>query len=138
MVDQQTWFYRVFGTLFMAFGASALFLASVGLYGVMSFSVARRTQEMGVRLALGAQGAQLVSLMMRKGMVQMAIGLVIGLGLAALTSGPLQTVLFEVDSRDPRVFALVVVTLAGVGLLASFVPARRVSKVDAVVALGPN
>lgn len=138
VVDQQTWFYRVFGTLFMAFGAAALFLASVGLYGVMSFAVARRTQEMGVRLALGAQGGQLVGLMMRKGIVQLGVGLAIGLGLAALTAGPLQTVLFEVNARDPRVFVAVVVALGGVGLLASFLPARRVSRVDAVVALRPD
>jgi len=138
VVDQQTWFYRVFGTLFMAFGAAALFLAAVGLYGVMSFAVARRTKEMGVRLALGAQGGQLVSLMMRKGMIQLAVGLVIGLALAALTSGPVQMILFEVNARDPMVFGIVVVALALVGLLASFVPARRVSKVDAVVALTPN
>jgi predicted permease len=138
VMDQQTWFYRVFGTLFVAFGIAALFLAAVGLYGVMSFAVARRTPEMGIRLALGAEGGQLIGLMMKKGIVQMGVGLVIGLGLAALAAGPLQTVLFEVDARDPVVFGVVVVTLASVGLLASFVPARRVSKVDAVVALDPE
>jgi ABC-type antimicrobial peptide transport system permease subunit len=138
VMDQQTWFYRVFGTLFVAFGVAALFLAAVGLYGVMSFAVARRTPEMGIRLALGAEGGQLIGLMMRKGIVQMGVGLVIGLGLAALAAGPLQMVLFEVNARDPMVFGVVVATLASVGLLASFVPARRVSKLDAVVALDPE
>jgi predicted permease len=138
VMDQQTWFYRVFGTLFVAFGVAALFLAAVGLYGVMSFAVARRTPEMGIRLALGAEGGQLISLMMRKGIVQMGVGLVIGLGLAALAAGPLQMVLFEVNARDPMVFGVVVATLASVGLFASFVPARRVSKLDAVVALDPE
>jgi predicted permease len=138
VMDQQTWFYRVFGTLFVAFGMSALFLASVGLYGVMSFAVARRTQEMGVRLALGAQGGQLVGLMMRKGLLQLAVGLAIGLTLALLAAGPLQMALFEVDARDPRVFGAVALALAVVGLFASFVPARRVSRVDAVVALNPD
>jgi ABC-type antimicrobial peptide transport system permease subunit len=85
----------VFGTLLMAFGAVALPLASVGLYGVMSFVVARRTQEMGIRMAMGARGGELAKLMLNKGVVQLAIGLVIGLGIAALAAGPLQFVLFE-------------------------------------------
>ncbi len=109
----------------MAFGAVALFLASVGLYGVMSFVVARRTQEMGIRTAMGAKGGELVKLMLKKGVVQLAIGLVIGLGIAALAAGPLQFVLFEANPRDPFVFGAVVVTLSAVGVLASFIPASH-------------
>jgi predicted permease len=138
VIDSLTWFYRVFGTLFMAFGAAALFLAAVGLYGVMSFAVARRTHEMGIRMALGAGTSQLVGLVMRKGVVQLVVGLSIGLGLAVLTAGPLQIILFEVNARDPVVFGAVVATLAVIGLLASFVPARRVTKVDPVAALTPE
>jgi hypothetical protein len=138
VIERQTWFYSVFGTLFMAFGFAALFLAAVGLYGVMSFAVAQRTQEMGVRMALGAQGRQLIALVMRKGAVQLAVGLGIGLVLAVLAAGQLQIVLFEVNARDPFVFATVIVTLAGAGLLASLVPARRVTKVDPVSALTPG
>ena len=138
VVENTTWFYRVFGTLFMAFGAAALFLASVGLYGVMSFAVARRTQEMGIRMAMGAQGSELVKLMMKKGIVQLGVGLVIGLGIAVLAAGPIQIVLFEVNARDPMVFGAVVATLGGVGLLASFIPARRVTTVDPVTALTPE
>ena len=138
VVENTTWFYRVFGTLFMAFGAAALFLASVGLYGVMSFAVARRTQEMGIRMAMGAQGSELVKLMMKKGIVQLVVGLVIGLGTAALAAGPLQFVLFEVNARDPMVFGAVVAVLAGVGVLASFIPARRVTTVNPVTALTPE
>ena len=138
VVERFTWFYSVFGTLFMAFGAAALFLASVGLYGVMSFAVARRTQEMGIRMAMGAQGRELVKLMLKKGIVQLAIGLIIGLGIAALAAGPLQFVLFEVDARDPFVFGAVVATLGAVGVLASFIPARRVTTVDPVTALTPQ
>ena len=122
----------------MAFGVAALFLASVGLYGVMSFAVARRTQEMGIRMAMGAQGGELVKLMMKKGIVQLAVGLVIGLGIAALAAGPLQFVLFEVNARDPVVFGAVVAVLAAVGVLASFIPARRVTTVDPVTALTPE
>ena len=136
VIAEQTWFYRIFGTLFMAFGFAALFLASVGLYGVMSFSVTRRSHEMGVRMALGAQGGQLVWLVLRKGLVQLAIGLGIGLGLAALAAGPLQFILYEVQARDPAVFSAVVATLALIGVAASFIPARRVTRVDPVIALG--
>ena len=135
VIERQTWFYRVFGTLFMAFGFAALFLAAIGLYGVMSFSVTRRSHEMGVRLALGAQGGQLVWLVLKKGVVQLAIGLGVGLGLAALAASPLQFILFGVQARDPVVFGAVVATLALIGLAASFIPARRVTRVDPVIAL---
>ena len=112
VIDRQTWFYTVFGTFFMAFGICALLLAAAGLYGVMSFAVTQRTREMGVRSALGAQGAQLVLLVMRKSVSQLAIGLFLGLGLALLASGALQPVLYHVNPRDAAVFAAVVVTLA--------------------------
>jgi predicted permease len=135
IIDRQTWFYRVFGTFFMAFGVCALFLAAAGLYGVMSFAVTQRTREMGVRSALGAQGAQLIMLVMKKSVVQLAIGLVIGLALAFAASGALQPVLYHVNPRDGVVFAGVVATLAAASLVASFLPARRVTRIDPVTAL---
>lgn len=138
VIERQAWFYNVFGTLFMAFGFAALFLAAVGLYGVMAFAVAQRTQEMGVRMAHGAQGRQLIALVMRRSARQLVVGLGIGLGLAVLAAGQLQMILFEVNARDPSVFAAVIVTLAFTGLLASFIPARRVTKVDPVTALTPG
>jgi putative ABC transport system permease protein len=119
----------------MAFGICALVLAAAGLYGVMSFAVTQRTREMGIRSALGAQGLQLIFLVMRKSIVQLAIGLLLGLGLAMLASGLLQPVLYHVDPRDTAVFLAVVATLAFASLLASFLPARRVTKIDPVVAL---
>ncbi len=135
VIERQTWFYTVFGTFFMSFGFCALFLAAAGLYGVMSFAVTQRTREMGVRSALGAQGVQLIALVMRKSIVQLAIGLVLGLLLALLASGALQPVLYHVNPRDAAVFAGVVITLALASLLASFLPARRVTKIDPVLAL---
>jgi putative ABC transport system permease protein len=135
VIDRQTWFYTVFGTFFMAFGVCALLLAAAGLYGVMSFSVTQRTREMGVRSALGAQGLQLIALVMRKSIVQLAIGLLLGLALALLASGALQPVLYHVDPRDRFVFVAVVATLALASLIASFLPARRVTKIDPVLAL---
>jgi predicted permease len=135
VIERQTWFYTVFGTFFMSFGVCALFLAAAGLYGVMSFAVTQRTREMGVRSALGAQGLQLILLVMRKSLVQLAIGLALGLGIALLASGQLQPVLYHVNPRDAAVFVGVIITLALAAIVASFLPARRVTKIDPVLAL---
>jgi predicted permease len=135
VISRQTWFYTTFGTFFMAFGVCALFLAAAGLYGVMSFAVTQRTREMGVRSALGAQGLQLIGLVMRRSVVQLVVGLALGLGLAILASGALQPVLYHVNPRDVAVFVSVVATLAVVSLIASFLPARRVTRIDPVTAL---
>lgn len=130
VIARSTWFYNVFGKLFMAFGFASLFLAAVGLYGVMSFTVGIRQHEMGVRLALGATGKNLVSLMMRRGLVQTAIGLVLGMGIAALATTPLEFVLYKVDARDPVVFGIIALTLGLTGVVASLIPASRVTKLD--------
>lgn len=135
VIDRQTWFYTVFGTFFMVFGVCALLLAGAGLYGVMSFAVTQRTREMGVRSALGAKSHALILLVMRKSVVQLAIGLALGLGLALLASGALQPILYHVDPRDMAVFAAVAATLALVSVVASLLPARRVTKIDPVLAL---
>jgi predicted permease len=135
VIERQTWFYTIFGTFFMVFGVCALFLAAAGLYGVMSFAVTQRTREMGVRSALGAQSAELILLVMRKSVVQLAVGLALGLGLALLASGALQPVLYHVNPRDVTVFVGVVIVLALASLIASFLPAWRVTKVDPGLAL---
>ena len=134
-IADQTWFYRVFGTLFSVFGAAALFLASVGLYGVMSFGVSRRTQEVGIRMALGARGGEIQRLILRQGAGQIVIGLAIGLGLAALLGRGMQIMLFQVEPFDPAIFALISAVLAGTGVLASLIPARRATRVDPATAL---
>ncbi len=95
----------------MIFGAVALLLAAVGLYGVMSFSVGRRRQEVGVRMALGAQAPQVVRLIFRQGARQILIGLGIGLAIAPLLSNFLRMVLFGVSPWDPATFALIVTVL---------------------------
>lgn len=129
------WFVRVFGTMFMIFGFVALFLASVGLYAVMSFSVSRRTREVGIRMALGASGARVVRMIFRQGLLQLVAGIAIGLALAAGVSQLLTVVLFDVQPRDPVIFGSVATVLTAVGLLACLVPARRATAVDPLVAL---
>jgi predicted permease len=135
VIARETWIYWLFGSVFVVFGFVALFLAVVGLYGVMSFAVSRRRQEMGIRMALGADGPSLVRLVMRRGVIQLGIGLAIGIGLAALVAGPLQFILYDVNTRDLSVFLTVTLAMALTGLAASFVPARRVTQVDPVSAL---
>jgi ABC-type antimicrobial peptide transport system permease subunit len=132
---QPTWFIRVFGVMFMIFGGIALFLASIGLYAVMSFSVARRTREVGIRMALGAKGSQVVRLIFRQGLWQIALGIPIGLGLAVVVAYGSQVLLFDVQPLDPFIYAGVVLVLTLVGLTACFVPARRATRVDPMVAL---
>lgn len=134
-VNRSSWFYRVFGTVFVIFGAVALFMASVGLYGVLSFSVSRRTHEMGIRMALGAGRRQVVRLVLGQGLKQIGVGLVIGLGLAAALSNVIGFLMFGVNPRDPIVFGAVLLMTLGVGLAASLVPARRATGVDPNVAL---
>jgi len=135
VIRRQTMLYWIFGSFFMVFGASALFLAVVGLYGVVSFSVTERTREIGIRTALGAQGGQLVAMVMRRSTVQLAIGLVLGVLLGLLAAGPLGPLLYRVAPRDPLVLVMVPITLAAASVAASFLPARRAARVDPVVAL---
>jgi putative ABC transport system permease protein len=134
-IAEQTWFIRVFGTMFMIFGFVALFLASVGLYAVMSFGVSRRTREVGIRMALGAQGRDVVRMIFGQGMVQLGVGMTLGLGLAAAIAQLMKVVLFDVQPRDPTIFGGVAAVLAFVGLLACFIPAKRATLVDPLVAL---
>ncbi len=134
-IRQGSWFIRVFGTIFVIFGGVALFLASVGLYGVMAFSVEQRTKEMGVRMALGAQGPDVLRLIVRQGVVQLGVGLVLGLALAIFLSRGMGVLLFGVEPLDPLTFLLIIVVLSVTGLLASFIPAQRATRVDPVIAL---
>jgi putative ABC transport system permease protein len=134
-IRESTWFYRVFGALFMVFGSVALFLAAIGLYAVMSSSVSRRTREVGVRMALGARQSDVLRLIFRQAMVQVGVGLAFGLALAAAISRLLAIVLFDVEPRDPVIFGAIVVVLALTGAAATFLPARRATRVDPQVAL---
>jgi predicted permease len=134
-IDEDLWFYAVFGTLFAVFGGAALFIASVGLYGVMSFSVSRRMLEMGIRMALGAEGAQVRRLIVRQGMMQIALGLIMGAGLALLVARGLSVFFLDAQPWDPATYALVFAVLALTGFTASSVPAQRATRVDPSLAL---
>jgi predicted permease len=137
VLADNSWAISLFGSLFTIFGAAALFLAAVGLYGVVSFSVAQRRQEMGVRMALGAKTSDILGIVFRRVGLQLAIGLSIGVGLAWAASGPLRFVMFGVETTDVSVYAVVVATLAATGMLATFLPASRATRVDPVTALRP-
>jgi ABC-type antimicrobial peptide transport system permease subunit len=117
------------------FAGLALLLACVGLYGVMSYTVAGRTREIGVRMALGASRIDVVQLVLREGLLLVAIGLVAGIPLSLASSRLLHSFLFEMKSTDPFSLASVVLLLGMVATLAGFIPARRAAKVDPMVAL---
>ena len=127
--------FGVLSRTFSVFGAIALFMSAVGLYGVMAFSVSRRTQEMGIRMALGAQGKDIIGLVLKKGMAQLGVGVALGLGLGLVMARPLQVALFQVNPNDPTVYAAIVVTFTVAGLIACMVPAVRATRVNLVEAL---
>jgi predicted permease len=126
---------RVAATLFGVFGAIGLILAAVGLYGVMSYSVSRRTREIGIRMALGAQVGQVQRLIVREGMMPAAIAIVVGLPAAYALSRLFTSVLYGIHNDDPATFAAVPMFLAVVALFACWLPARRASRVDPQVIL---
>ncbi len=134
-VRKATWAFGLFGSLFTIFGIVALFLAAVGLYGVMAFSVSQRRQEMGVRMALGAEGGHLIRMVMGRGAGQLALGMGLGLALGALLAKPLQVILFGVDAFDPAVYLTIAAALGLAGMLASFVPALAATRADPVTAM---
>ena len=117
------------------FGIFALLLASIGLYGVMSYTVTRRTNEIGVRMALGAGQREVLKLVVREALAMVALGVFVGLGGAYASTRFLTSILYGIRPTDPTAFAFASVTLIGVALLASYLPARRATKVDPMVAL---
>ncbi|HEV8366337.1 MAG TPA: ABC transporter permease [Pyrinomonadaceae bacterium] len=122
-------------TLLSIFAAVALVLTSVGLYGVMSYSVAQRTNEIGIRLALGAQTRDVLTLVVKQGTLLILVGLVIGLAGALALTRLVQSLLFGVTTKDPLTFVAAAIVLGLVGLFASYLPARRATKVDPIDAL---
>jgi putative ABC transport system permease protein len=125
----------VLASLLGAFATVALLLAAVGIYGLISHSVSRRTREIGIRMALGAQSGEVVRLVLRQGMGLALAGLSIGLLAALATAGLLGNFLFGVKATDPASFAGVALLLAGVALIACYIPAHRAMRIDPIVTL---
>ena len=126
---------RFYAVVLGVFAGVAGLLAAIGIYGVLAYSVVQRTQEIGVRMALGAQRAQVLSLVIRKGLMLTAVGVALGLAGAAAAARTLQGMLFGIEPLDAATFALVGIAFAMVAALASYLPARRATEVDPIVAL---
>jgi len=130
---------RIIATMFSLFGLVAMVIAAVGIYAVMSFSVSQRTQELGVRMALGADSRRILRMVLGQGSTQtvlgVALGLLLTLGLVAAAGDGIQTILFGVSPRDPLIYAAVVALVVAVSFVASLVPARRATRVDPMIAL---
>jgi putative ABC transport system permease protein len=129
------WQFRLFGWMFSTFGGIALFLAAIGVYGVIAYSVAQRTREIGVRMALGARSGDVLRLVVGRGLVLATVGVALGLFGAFAVTRVIQSQLYDVSASDPLSFAGVALFLVAIACLASYLPARRATAVDPVVAL---
>jgi len=134
-LDDQLYGRRFQTWLLGLFAAMALFLAAIGVYGVLHYAVTQRTREIGIRMALGAGQRAIVAMVLRQGLSLAVAGLIIGMIGALFLTRVLSSLLFQVNPMDPLTLGLAAATLALVGLVASFVPARRAAKVDPIVAL---
>jgi predicted permease len=135
LLAQQRWVFQVFGSMFATFALIALLLSAVGLYAVTAYSVTQRTQEIGLRVALGAQPGQVQWLILRLALGQLAIGLVIGVAGALGVGQLLQSLLVQTSPTDPATLLSIVTILLSVAVMACFWPARRAARLDPMVAL---
>jgi predicted permease len=135
VMDESLFIERMVAALSVAFGALATLLAAIGLYGVMSYSVARRTREIGIRMALGAERSSVLWLVLKEVALMVAIGVAAGLPLAIALSRVVQAQLFALSAHDPLALAGAAAILAVVALVAGYLPARRATRVDPMLAL---
>jgi ABC-type antimicrobial peptide transport system permease subunit len=126
---------KLFAQAYTLFGGLALLLASIGLFGLMSYSVSRRTNEIGIRMALGAQRHDVLRLVMRESMILVVIGIAVGLTIALASSRFVATLLFGLPPTDIMTMGLAMTVMVAVSALAGYLPARRASRVDPMVAL---
>ena len=133
--NPQLWIVRAGAALFSIFGGLALGLAAIGVYGVKAYSVARRTREIGIRMALGAEGKTVQWMILREGLAMVAAGLALGLLLALGTGKIVSSILFQVSSTDPFAFTIAPAVLMTAALLATWLPARRATKISPMAAL---
>ena len=137
-ISASTWAFGLFGSLFAIFGLAALFMSAVGLYGVMAFSVAQRRSEMGIRMALGAEPGRVLRMVLGRGMAQLGLGTLLGLGLGYGLSLPLSAVTYDVNTTDPIVYGAIVATLMTAGLVATLIPARSATRADPASSMRPE
>jgi len=135
LIDQGLWAPRMGAALLTVFGGLALFLAAVGVYGVLSYSVNQQTREIGVRMAMGAQSGRILRLVVGQGMRLAVAGLTLGILIAFAATRVLSSLLFGVSAHDPLIFGGVSVVLASAAILACYIPARRATRVDPIIAL---
>jgi putative ABC transport system permease protein len=135
VISDELWRQRLAAILMGAFAGVAVLLATVGIYGVISHSMRSRTQEIGIRIALGAESSDLIGLALREGMKPVLLGAVAGLIIALSLTRFMQTLLYGVKAADPLTFAGIVTVLLSVCIVANFIPALRVTRVDPVIAL---
>jgi putative ABC transport system permease protein len=135
IVEESMTISRLMTVLMAIFATIAMGMAAMGIYGVISYSVAQRTREVGIRMALGADAGSVVGLVLKQALWTIGIGVAIGVPGAAVTTKLLQFLLYGVGARDPLTFAAGALLLAGVGAAASYLPARRATKVDPIIAL---
>jgi macrolide transport system ATP-binding/permease protein len=126
---------RMLARLTMLFGALALLLATIGLYGVTSYTVVRRTSEIGIRMALGAERRRVIAMVMRGAMIQTLLGLAIGVPVALVCVRFVKAQLYEIAGIDPRVLTLAVLTLAVATCIAGLIPAKRAASIEPQAAL---
>jgi ABC-type antimicrobial peptide transport system permease subunit len=131
----QGWYLRVFGSAFLIFAAGALLMASIGIYAVVAQTTARRTREIGVRMALGATSRNILTLVVGRGVKQLVTGLALGLVVAFAVTRLMREVLFNVSPADPLVFGTVIAVITLVGLAACCLPARRAAYLHPLEAL---
>jgi ABC-type antimicrobial peptide transport system permease subunit len=134
-LERNYWLQRVIGVLFLIFGLVALALASIGLYASMAHSVSQRTQEIGIRMAVGATAQRIHRLVFGQGVRQLAIGLVFGLGGSLALTRILKSVLVQVSPADPTTLVTATLVLSAAAVFGCLIPARRAMRVDPIVAL---
>jgi ABC-type antimicrobial peptide transport system permease subunit len=134
-IVQGLWASRMGAALLSIFGALALALAMIGIYGVMAYSVSQRTQEIGIRMALGAEAGDVKKLMLWQGMIPALLGAGAGVLLAAVLGRPIENLLYGISPHDPLTVGGVSLILSAVALVACYVPARAATRVDPLVAL---
>jgi putative ABC transport system permease protein len=129
------WYLRVFGSMFLVFAGGALLLASIGIYAVVAQTTARRTQEIGVRMAMGATSPNIQQLVVGRGLKQLLAGTLLGLAIAVAVTRLMGELLYGVSPTDPVVFSSVIGVIALVGSAACWLPARRAARLDPLTAL---